>query len=116
MKPARELAHVVEHGFDLATDPRQTGMRILLLRGNAGVHGLHVEAERDEPLLRAVMEVALDSPPSLVAGRDDSCARGDQLRTGGRIRDSRRYQLREACDPLLGASRQGLVAVRARDQ
>ena len=34
-----------------------------------------VERERDEPLLRAVVQVALDAAPRLVAGLDDADAR-----------------------------------------
>ena len=37
------------------------------------------ERERDQPLLRAVVEVALEPPPLVVAGRDDPRARGAQL-------------------------------------
>ena len=39
-----------------------------------------LERDGDEPLLRAVVEVALQPPPFRVAGGDDALARGAQLR------------------------------------
>jgi hypothetical protein len=36
---------------------------------------LQIECERDQSLLRAVMEIALDSAALLVAGGDDACTR-----------------------------------------
>jgi hypothetical protein len=36
---------------------------------------LHLDAQRHEPLLRAVMQVALDPPPLPVGGREDAGAR-----------------------------------------
>ena len=45
----------------------------------AGLRQAQRERERDETLLRAVVEVALEPPSLFVAGRDDACARGLEL-------------------------------------
>ena len=45
----------------------------------------HVEREGHQPLLGAVVEVALDLPPRRVGGLDDAGARGAQLVGAGRL-------------------------------
>ena len=52
-------------------------------------HGLH------EPLLCAVVEVALDLPPRRVGGGHDASARGDELRALVRVRDRAGHESRE---------------------
>ena len=70
----RECTNVLEGVPDIASElPQQRlrGRRILLgeLAGDAEVHG-----ERDQLLLRAVVDVALDAAPLGVGGRDDAAA------------------------------------------
>ena len=71
MQPAGELAQVVEHlvdAVDAVRDPLAQPRRRLLL-GEP-----QLERERHEPLLRAVVQVALEAPPGLVGGDDDPLA------------------------------------------
>ena len=49
-------------------------------RADAALDHPQLERDGDEPLLRAVVEVALEPPPLRVAGGDDALARGAQLR------------------------------------
>ena len=53
--------------------------------GQPPARDLDVEHERDEPLLGAVVEVALDLAPGVVGGLDDAGARGAQLGGPGRL-------------------------------
>src|SRR6266851_5485238 len=74
------------------------------------LRGAHRQSERNQPLLRAVVEVSLDLPASLVRRRDDPPARGGQLRPAIRIRDRGGDQVRELRHALLRAGRE-LLAV-----
>ena len=69
------------------------------------------QRERHEPLLRAVVQVALQPPALGVARRDDAGARGGELRARLRVGQRLRGQLGEVRDPLLGA---GAGTARAR--
>ena len=76
----RELAQLAERRLDVAAqllEHRLDGLRI-------GLHELAGQAdldrERDEVLLRAVVEVALDPAPGLVGGSDDAQPGGLELR------------------------------------
>ena len=68
-----------------------------------------------EALLGAVVEVALEPPPLLVAGLHDAGARGDEVRARLRARDRQRRQLAERAEPVLGVGRQRVLA-RDRDR
>src|SRR6266498_4574134 len=105
MKTTRELAHVLEHSFEVAADPLEASVRIRELSRDPRTDRLQIQTEGDEPLLGPVVEVALDAPPCFVASGDDSCARGDQFRARGRIRDRGRDQLGEARYPSLRTRR-----------
>ena len=50
--------------------------RIVLERGSGQ---LCLDGDRDQLLLRAVVQVALDSPPLGIARLDDTCSRGLQF-------------------------------------
>jgi hypothetical protein len=86
--------------------------------GLAGRHrgGGHpqLEAEPHESLLRAVVQVALDPPPLLVAGRHDPGPGGGKLRAAVGVRDRRGHELGELRDARLGDVRQQRVPVRGR--
>ena len=79
MDAARELAQLLERegellaraGEDLGRR-RRVGVELRLREAQR-------ERERDEPLLRAVVEVALELPARVVAGRDDPRARRPEL-------------------------------------
>ncbi len=55
------------------------GASIARLARQRALHAADLQAERDEPLLGAVVEVALEPPALLVAGLDDPHARGLHL-------------------------------------
>ena len=78
MDAAGELAQLVEalpHLVDRRVDERRRGRSVL----EAGAAQAQVERERDEPRLRAVVEVALEPAALGVAGLDDPRARRAQL-------------------------------------
>jgi hypothetical protein len=77
METMRELAHVLEHDFEVVPDSLEAGLRVLRICADTVAHGLHVEADRDESLLCPIVKVALDPAPCLVASGDDSGTRGE---------------------------------------
>ena len=52
------------------------GLRVL---ADAVLGQPQLQRDRDQALLRAVVQIALDAPPRRIAGRDDAFARGRQL-------------------------------------
>ena len=70
-----------------------------LLERDDGVH---------QPLLRAVVEVADDAAPLLVAGHDQPRTRRGEVRAGLEVRDRGRDQLGELGDARLGVRREVL--------
>ena len=78
------------------------------------------ELERDQavnqPLLRAVVKIAHDATPLLVAGGDDPSPRCDQLSACRRVGDGCGNQLGKVGQPVLGAGREWLGLVGAGDQ
>ena len=80
---AREVAQLLEREVRLL--PRaadQLGSLRVALLGTSLRHA-QIEGERDEPLLGAVVEVALDAPPLAVGGGDDPRAGVLELRHAG---------------------------------
>jgi hypothetical protein len=65
------------------------------------------ELERDEPLLGTVVQVALDPPAGLVRGGDEARPGGGELREILRVRDRRRYKVRERGETRLGVQGKG---------
>ena len=89
---------VLRRGQELAG-----GRRVLLeLRADHA----QVERDRHEPLLRAVVQVALEPPALGVAGLDDARARRGQLLVGVGVRERLRDQLGEVAQALLDAVRE----------
>jgi hypothetical protein len=72
-----------------------------------------LEAERDQALLGAVVQVPLDPPPGLIRGRDDSRPGGGQLGPALRIPDGGRDQLRKVRHAVSGAGGNGPRLVSA---
>src|SRR5205807_6524907 len=62
-----------------------------------------LQRERDEALLRAVVEVPLEPAAFRVAGLDDARTRCRELLVGIRVRERLRDQIREVHKPALGA-------------
>ena len=78
--PAGQLAELLDRRLEVG---RQGGQgvphrRVARLRGGPDSPELH--RQRDESLLGAVVEVALDPPALVVGGADDAGTRGAQLR------------------------------------
>jgi len=74
VQAARDLLDVFEDGFEVSFDAVKRGPKVVELAGERGPRPLDVEAEGDESLLCAVVEVALDALPRLIAGADDALA------------------------------------------
>ena len=83
--------------------------------GTRGLGGAQLQSERDEPLLCAVVQVALDPVSRLVGGGDDARAGRRQLGLRLGIRDRSRDKLGELGQTLLRAGRRRVLA-RRRDE
>ena len=66
-----DLAQVADRRSDLVHDLVERGREDLRLARQRALQAPDLDAERDEPLLRAVVEVALEPPALLVARLDD---------------------------------------------
>ena len=73
------------------------------------------ERERDEPLLRAVVQVPLDPAPRLVRRLDDAGARRLELDPGVDVGDRLPDELGERAQPRLGVPREGRADRAGRD-
>jgi hypothetical protein len=73
----RDRAEVVKRALDLVAELRDEAALVRVLELVA-CHA-EVDAQRDETLLGAVVQVALDAPPLGVAGGDDARPRVAQL-------------------------------------
>ena len=62
-----------------------------------------LDGQRHQLLLRAVVEVALEPPPRLVAGPHDAGPRGGEVRARLGVGERLRGKLGEVADALLGA-------------
>ena len=105
MDPARELAQLGERVGELRAGALQ---QVLGLAVGLGLGDPQHQRQRDEPLLRAVVEVALEPAALVVAGRDDPGARRRELLPRLGVGQRERDQLGEVGDPLLGAGQERL--------
>ena len=104
MDAARELAQLVEAlGELLLRAWRAARARPAGSFSSFALDQPQVERERDEPLLRAVVQVALEPPALGVAGLDDARARRRQLLVRVGVRQRLRDELGEVAQPLLVA-------------
>src|SRR4051794_10432665 len=99
VEPLREL--VLRHGQGLS------GARRILVEFDADQG--QVDREGYQPLLRAVMQVALEPPSLCIPGLDDACTRGGQLLVGVGVRERLRDQLRKVAQSLLDTLGQRLA-------
>ena len=79
MDAARELAQLLERLRELVARRRRQPLRRAGSVADAAVDHPELQRHRDEPLLRAVVEVALQPPAFGVAGGDDALARRPEL-------------------------------------
>ena len=103
MQTSRELAQVLEHRLEVLLHAFEPDVRVVLFLRDGRSDALEVQPERDQPLLRPIVQIALDPLARLICRRDDARARGDQLGTRRGVRDRRRNQLRDAREPELGS-------------
>src|SRR5205823_13484170 len=80
--PARELAQLGEGERQLLVGAREQLQRLVVARGRALAGKAERERQRDEALLRAVVEIALEPPPLCVLRLDEPDARGTELPFG----------------------------------
>src|ERR1700730_1120196 len=76
---SRELAQLVERARQSYRDVVEFGGELVQLGRDLGLRRPYLERERDESLLRAVVQVTLDAAPGLVGGGDDPGAGRLQL-------------------------------------
>ena len=72
--PERDLTQLVHYARQPLDDVGQLGPELAELGRHRRLRSAQFERERDELLLRAVVQVALDPPPGRVGGGDDPCA------------------------------------------
>jgi hypothetical protein len=77
--PAGELAQLVQGGAELGVRLGEEVGGAVCVRAELRAGELEREAEREQPLLGAAVEVALEPSPLLIAGTDDARPRGAQL-------------------------------------
>jgi len=103
--PTRDLLQILDRRYQSRRDAKQLRAEVLLLGGKVRLRRAHRQSERDEPLLRAIVQVALDPPASLVRCCDDASARCCELGLAFRVRDRGRDELGELLQSLLRVAR-----------
>src|SRR4051812_40646968 len=101
MDSARRLSQLLQEIVEAFRDTRQLGLQLDTLRWDGRLHAVQLERERDQPLLRSVVEIALDSPARLIGGGDDPGAGGSELGPALGVGDRSADELRELADPRL---------------
>jgi hypothetical protein len=108
MDASRDATQVFEDAVEPGHHRVELSTHVAQLRGNHRGSGTQLERERDYPLLRPVVQIALDPAASLVGRRDYACPRGGELVAALGVRDRRGDQLGElaySCLRLLGERR-----------
>ena len=75
MNPAGVLAQLIERAAQPGSRPAEFGAQLAELWRHRRLRRTQLEGERDEPLLCAVMQVALNAQARLVSGSDQTRAR-----------------------------------------
>ena len=99
MDPAGELTELLQAERELVARLRDQLRRGCRIVGQPRLGNAKPERERDQTLLRAVVEVPLQPPPLGVAGLDDARPRRRQLLAGLRVRERDRDEARELLEP-----------------
>ena len=87
-------------------DARHAVANVLPLRRYRSLDRTQFEAQRDHPLLGAVVQIALEAAAGLVSCGDDAGTRRGELRAGLRVGDRGGDEVGEIPDPRLGFRRQ----------
>ena len=105
MDSERDLPQPVEGCREPFRDLGQVLTMLAQLLRRVRLRRPHLERQRDELLLRAVVQVALDPPPGRVRGGDDPRAGGVELGAAVGVRDRRRDDLGEFAQAPFGVRR-----------
>ena len=101
MDAARHLAEFLDHARQSIGETADLRLYVLQAGRNPPFRGAQPERQRDQLLLRPVVEIALDPPPGFVGGGDDAGARSGELGAHRRVRNRSRDELGEAGEALL---------------
>ena len=112
---AGQLSQLLERAGELRLRAPEQLVRLRIAGGQHALAGSQGERDRDEALLRAVVEVALEPAALGVAGLDDARARGGQFAARLGVGERQRDELREVRDPLLRALRERRLPHRRDD-
>ena len=108
MQPARQLAQLRERLLELRADRAKQRARLRRIAVELAFGQADGERQADEPLLGAVVKVALQATALGVAGLDDARARSRELLARLGVGQRLGGQLGEARDPLLRPRRERL--------
>jgi hypothetical protein len=78
VQPGSDRAQLLEHPLEVDLKASKLGVETSGLRSRRLRKHPRLERKRDDPLLRPIVEIALDTPTRLVGGADDPHARGFQ--------------------------------------
>jgi hypothetical protein len=67
MNPPRNLLQFFQHRGQTVGNVRQLALELAELRRHRHLHRAQLQPERDEPLLGAVVQIALDPPTGLIS-------------------------------------------------
>ena len=115
VQPARELAQLGQRRAELLARALDRGVRGRRVLVDQAVGDPQADRERDEPLLRAVVEVALEPPPLAVAGGDHARPRRGELLARLGVGERLGDELGERGDAVLGPGREGVGADARHD-
>ena len=106
MDAARQLAQLVERPGELGLRLDEQAEDVVGAALERALGEPQLQCERDEPLLGAVVQVALQPAALGVAGLDDARAGGGELVVRVGVRERLRDEVGEVAEALLGALRQ----------
>src|SRR5262245_27436298 len=106
MDAARQLTQLLDRHGELRVRAVQELLGGIRIGAEPGVRKVQGDGHRDEALLSAVVEVALDPPPLFVGRGAESGAGRSQLSPCLLVRQRKGDELREGAESLLGTWRE----------
>ena len=85
MDPAGDLPHVPQHVHQAIGHPREFPLQLRVRGRDRHLGRAHLQAERHQPLLQPVVQVAFDPPPGVVDGRHGAGPGGALLDDPGQL-------------------------------